>query len=55
MKGDDVPSNLLRLCEVHHFLWHNGGGQTWLAQHQQRLTADTRSKVSRALRMGEGE
>jgi hypothetical protein len=55
MKGDDVPANLLRLCVHHHQGWHTVGGTTWLSIYRRGLTADTLSKVSRALRMGEGE
>lgn len=51
MKGDDVPSNLLRLCFMHHAAWHRNGPKTWLVGYGNRLTADTRSKVAAALRI----
>ena len=51
MGGDDVPSNLLRLCKTHHMRWHHTGGRTWLQTYGDRLTSDARSKVMAALRM----
>jgi hypothetical protein len=53
MKGDDVPSNFLRLCQPHHSEWHRGPA-TWAQLHIHQLTAEARSKVMTALRY-EGE
>lgn len=49
-KGDDVPSNLIRLCEPMHSLYHRNGPRLWLATFGQHLTADTYAKVGRAAR-----
>lgn len=53
MKGDDVPSNLLNLCARHHREWHISGPLTWTQKYLHDLTAESRSKVMAALRMGE--
>lgn len=50
-KGDDVPSNLIRLCKPMHELYHANGPRLWLATFGHHLTADTRSKVERAARV----
>ncbi len=50
-KGDDVPSNLIRLCKPMHELYHSNGPRLWLATFGRHLTADTLGKVERAARV----
>lgn len=53
MHGDDVPSNLLRLCRPMHAEWHRGGAKSWLQIYSARLAAEARAKVERALRVSD--
>lgn len=54
--GDDVASNLLRLCLRHHWGvegWHQLGALTWFERFRERLSDEACAKVRAALRLEE--